>query len=169
MVFLMSSADLFPRLNDEGSSFFDSSGSVHLLYESDFAVLKRSSSQKGVFRELHRQVSPAIQVKLIRVISGKIIDFVADPEDADEVIWYSKISPKDQWVQIDDHLAHGFYTIEDVEFEYFCDGRYDESLEESYRVDQIIKQELGIQDMQLSEKDLNGKFFGMSVRPYVKN
>ncbi len=169
MVFLMSSADLFPRLNDEGSSFSDSRGSVSILYESDFAVLKRSSSQKGVFRGLHRQVSPAIQVKLIRVISGKIIDFVADPEDADEVIWYSEISPKDQWVQIDDHLAHGFYTIEDVEFEYFCDGRYDESLEESYRVDQIIKQELGIQDMQLSEKDLNGKFFGMSVRPYVKN
>ena len=55
---------------------------------------------------------------------GKIIDFVSDPEEAGEIIWYTELSSKDDWVQIDSRLAHGFYAVEDVVFEYFCDGKY---------------------------------------------
>ena len=50
-------------------------------------------------------------------------------------------------------------------FEYFCDGKYDESLEQSYRVDGIISKVLGFQPIYLSDKDLKGKPFGKSVRP----
>ena len=162
----MTSCELFPRLNQKSSSFSDDRGAVNILYESEQAVLKRSSSKKGVLRGLHRQVSPALQVKIIRIVSGSIIDFVANPEDPNELIWYAEISPKDEWVRIDSHLAHGFYAIEDVVFEYFCDGRYDESLEESYRIDGIVKKELGLRDMILSEKDLTGRLFGKSLRPF---
>jgi dTDP-4-dehydrorhamnose 3,5-epimerase len=162
----MSRQDLFANLNKGATTFSDGRGSINILYESDTAVLKRSSSKKGVFRGLHRQIAPSEQIKIIRVISGKIIDFVADPEEPGEIIWYTELSPEDDWIQIDGHLAHGFYAVEDVVFEYFCDGVYDELLEQSYRVDGIVSEALGLQPIYLSDKDVKGKPFGKSVRPY---
>lgn len=149
------------------ATFSDFRGSISVLYESDTAVLKRSSSKKGVLRGLHRQISPSEQVKIIRVISGKIIDFVSNPEEAEEIIWYTELCPEDDWVNISGHLAHGFYALEDVVFEYFCDGKYDELLEESYRVDRIISETLGLNPIFLSNKDRKGKPFGKSVRPLL--
>ena len=165
----MSNGGLFSNLNDLALSFSDDRGTVSILYESDGMVLKRSSSKKGVFRGLHRQVAPVLQTKIIRIISGKIIDFIARPEDPDEVIWYSEITSKDEWVFIDSCFAHGFYAVEDVEFEYICEGRYVDSLEATYRVDDIVKQELGIIHMVMSEKDLAGQQFGKSLRAHEKN
>lgn len=165
----MINQSLFKKLVDEAKVFSDDRGSIGILYESDTVVLKRSFSKKGVLRGLHRQISPARQIKVIRIISGKIIDFVADPDEAGEVIWYTELSPKDDWVQIDSHFAHGFYTVEDVVFEYFCDGKYDESLEQSYRVDYILSQELNLQPIYLSDKDSKGKIFGKSVRLYKRS
>ena len=162
----MSNQDLFTKLIHRATTFSDDRGAVSILYESDAAVLKRSSSKKGVFRGLHRQISPSEQIKIIRIISGKIIDFVADPEGVGEIIWYTELGSEDDWVQIDSRLAHGFYAVEDVVFEYFCDGKYDESLEQSYRVDGIISEVLGLQPIYLSDKDLKGIPFGKSVRPY---
>ena len=164
----MNNHGLFPKLTHDAVTFSDFRGSVSVLYESDTAVLKRSSSKKGVFRGLHRQISPSEQIKIIRVISGRIIDFVSNPEEAEEIIWYTELSPKDDWVKIDSFLAHGFYAVEDVVFEYFCDGKYDESLEESYRVDGIISEALGLQPDFQSGKDLQGRPFGKSVRPIVE-
>lgn len=161
----MSNQGLFTKLIHGATTFSDGRGSISVLYESDTAVLKRSSSKKGVFRGLHRQISPSEQIKIIRIISGKIIDFVSDPEEAGEIIWYTELSSEDDWVQIDSRLAHGFYAVEDVVFEYFCDGKYDESLEQSYRVDGIISEVLGLQPIYLSDKDLKGNPFGKSVRP----
>jgi dTDP-4-dehydrorhamnose 3,5-epimerase len=161
----MSNQGLFAKLIDGATSFSDRRGSISILYESDTAVLKRSSSKKGVFRGLHRQVPPSEQTKIIRIISGKIIDFVSDPEEAGEIIWYTELSSEDDWVQIDSRLAHGFYAVEDVVFEYFCDGKYDESLEQSYRVDGIISKVLGLEPIYLSDKDSKGIPFGKSVRP----
>ena len=163
----MSNHGLFSKLTHDAVTFSDFRGSVSVLYESVTAVLKRSSSKKGVFRGLHRQTSPAEQIKIIRIISGKIIDFVSDPGEAGEIIWYTELSPKDDWVKIDSRLAHGFYAVEDVVFEYFCDGKYDESSEQSYRVDGIISEALGLHPIFLSDKDLKGKPFGKSVRPLV--
>ena len=161
----MSNQGLFTKLIHGATTFIDGRGSISVLYESDTAVLKKKRTKKGVFRGLHRQISPLEQIKIIRIISGKIIDFVSDPEEVGEIIWYTELSSVDDWIQIDSHLAHGFYAVEDVEFEYFCDGKYDESLEQCYRVDGIISEVLGLQPIYLSDKDLKGKPFGKSVRP----
>ena len=144
----MSNQGLFTKLIHGAVNFSDSRGSISVLYESNTTVLKRSSSKKGVFRGLHRQISPSEQTKIIRIISGKILDFVSDPEEADEIIWYTELSSKDDWVKID-----------------LCDGKYDESLEQSYRVDGIISEVLGLKPIYLSEKDSKGIKFGKSVRP----
>ena len=159
----MTNRNLFAKLLQESVTFSDDRGAVSILYESEATVLKRSSSKKGVFRGLHRQIAPSEQIKLIRVITGKIIDFVADPDDEGEVIWYTELDSEDDWIRIDSHLAHGFYALEDVVFEYFCDGKYDESLEQSYRVDEIVSKILGIQPIYLSDKDLSGRPFGKSL------
>lgn len=146
----------FIRLLDDPLTFGDERGWVQVLYEVGGVVLKRSRSAKGVFRGLHRQLAPSLQDKIIRVMSGRILDFVTDPDDPDGVIWYREISPKTDWVHIASNLAHGFYALEDVEFEYFCDGKYDEAREESYFVADTLREALSLGDMKLSAKDLSG-------------
>jgi len=164
----MAGLGLFKRLLDAPLVFEDQRGRMEVLYESEGMVLKRSTSKKHVLRGLHHQVSPAKQSKLIRVISGSIIDFVADPEDKDEIIWWSSINPDDQWVQINSSLAHGFYATEDVIFEYFCDGRYSEKHEKTFLITNLLERELGIKDPLLSAKDLGGQPFGNVLKKFER-
>jgi dTDP-4-dehydrorhamnose 3,5-epimerase len=150
-------ADLFPRLRENAVVLGDARGRIEILFETDQLVLKRSSSAKGVFRGLHRQVAPYLQDKIIRVVSGKILDFVTDPDAPAGVIEYSEITPADDWVHIAAHLAHGFFALEDVVFEYFCIGGYNEAAEESYFVADVVRVALSLENMQLSAKDQAGK------------
>jgi len=165
----MIKTEMFTRLSERKISFFDERGSITILYESNEVVLKKSNSKKGVFRGMHRQVAPALQEKLIRVISGRILDFVTDPDDEKQVIWCDEIDESDGWVHIGSQLAHGFFALDDVEFEYFCDGAYREDLEECYRVELVLKRDLGIDNIILSQKDLDGRSFGKCVKFYNRN
>ncbi len=160
---------MFKKLTLDKERFHDKRGEVDLLYESKQLVLKRSFSLKGVFRGLHRQTFPYLQTKIIRVISGKILDFVSNPDDKEQVVWFTEISPSDDWIVIDKILAHGFYALEDSVFEYICEGEYKESYEESYRIDHLLRDELGIEELLISDKDLNGKRYGMSLQDFSSN
>ncbi|MEP3427995.1 MAG: dTDP-4-dehydrorhamnose 3,5-epimerase family protein [Hyphomicrobiales bacterium] len=143
----------------------DSRGKVEILYETDNVVLKRSTSAKGVFRGLHRQCAPQLQNKIIRVISGRILDFVADPDDPKGAIWYREITSTEEWVHIAANFAHGFYALENVVFEYFCEGGYNEEAEESYFVADLLQKELSFGAMYLSAKDQSGEPLIREVRP----
>lgn len=164
----MAIPDLFKRLLDAPLVFEDERGRMEVLYESDRMVLKRSTSKKHVMRGLHHQGTPAQQNKIIRVISGSIIDFVADPDDVNEVVWWSEINPVDQWVQIDSRYAHGFYATEDVIFEYFCEGGYSPEHEKTFLITDLLKRELGIENTLLSDKDLNGESFGKILKKFER-
>jgi dTDP-4-dehydrorhamnose 3,5-epimerase len=157
-------SDQFPRLTSEAFELRDSRGLISILHETDNVVLKRSSSVKGVFRGLHRQILPHPQTKIIRVISGRILDFVTNPDQDDDPIWYTEISPQDDWVRIAPHLAHGFYAIEDVVFEYFCEGGYNETAEESYFAAPFIQNALNLAEMRLSKKDQSARPLDREVR-----
>jgi dTDP-4-dehydrorhamnose 3,5-epimerase len=159
---------LFKRLLDAPLVFEDERGRMEVLYESDGMVLKRSTSKKYVMRGLHHQAAPAKQNKIIRVISGSMIDFVADPDDKAEVVWWSKINPDDQWIQIDSRFAHGFYATEDVVFEYFCEGGYSEGHEKTFLITNLLERELGIKNLLLSDKDSNGKQFGNILKKFER-
>ncbi len=135
----------------------DDRGHVQILYEVGDLVLKRSTSQKGVFRGLHRQIAPALQEKIIRVISGRILDFVTDPDNPNDVIWCREITPETGWLLVSSNLAHGFYALENVEFEYICNGRYDESCEECWYVAGVVRNALSLSEMYLSDKDRSGR------------
>ena len=143
----------FIVLERAADRYADSRGHLDILYEQDNLVLKRSFSRSGVFRGMHWQRPPHSQTKLIRVISGRILDFVVDPESSDRKLFYKELNALDGWVQIDAHLAHGFYALQDTEFEYLCHGAYNEAAEMSYSIAEFVSRRLGIHDAVYSAKD----------------
>jgi dTDP-4-dehydrorhamnose 3,5-epimerase len=102
---------------------------------------------------LHVQMEPSRQVKLIRVVSGKIIDFVVDMGDAAKLVHQAEIGPEQDWVKIGADYAHGFFAVEDTIFEYVCDGGYDEANEKAFSIAQWLENELELENLILSEKD----------------
>lgn len=143
----------FPRLSDTAVRREDDRGWLEVLYESDTTVLKRSFSRKGVFRGLHVQSAPSPQVKLIRVVSGAIQDFVVSMNDPGRVIHQTWLRPEDGWVRIDAEYAHGFFALEDTVFEYVCDGGYDEASEQAFSIAERLGELLNVDAVILSEKD----------------
>lgn len=143
----------FPRLSDTAVRREDHRGWLEVLYESESTVLKRSFSRAGVFRGLHVQGEPSPQVKLIRVVSGAIQDFVVSMTDPDRVIHQTRLTPEDGWVRIDADYAHGFFAIEDSVFEYVCDGGYDEASEQAFSIAERLRDLLNVDAVILSDKD----------------
>lgn len=146
-------AELFPRIEREAVRREDERGYLEVLYESGQAVLKRSFSRKHAFRGIHWQPDPSPQVKLFRVVSGAIIDFIVPMDDPARPIHHDTIRPEDGWVRIDARFAHGFLALEDSLFEYFCDGGYDPAGELAFSITDHVKAVTGIDHIILSAKD----------------
>jgi dTDP-4-dehydrorhamnose 3,5-epimerase len=131
----------------------DDRGYLDVLYEQGEVVLKRSFSRAGVFRGMHWQRPPHSQTKLIRVRFGRILDFIVNISEVPAQLHRRELGPADGWVQIDAHLAHGFYAMEDTEFEYLCLGAYNEGAESSFSVVDFLQSNLGLKNLTLSVKD----------------
>ncbi|AZQ63577.1 dTDP-4-dehydrorhamnose 3,5-epimerase [Flammeovirga pectinis] len=94
-----------------------------------FVQDNQSSSTYGVIRGLHFQKGAAAQAKLVRVISGRVIDVAVDlrPESSTygqyEAVELSAENRKQLFVPRG--FAHGFSVLsESVEFVYKCDNYY---------------------------------------------
>ena len=159
----MSGDDLFQNLSLSAPLYNDERGWLSIIYENKGVVLKRSASSIGVLRGLHWQRPPATQEKIIRVVSGEIIDFIAKPDDPEQEIFARRMSPDSGWVRIGGEWAHGFYACKDATFEYLCIGAYDESRETSLNIERVVQSELGVDEVQLSAKDRMAKSFGRRV------
>jgi dTDP-4-dehydrorhamnose 3,5-epimerase len=155
--------DIFPVLSQYSQKNEDARGSLEILYETNNLVLKRSFSRKGVFRGMHLQLPPHTQTKLIRVISGRIIDFVVEPNNISSKIHWQEIDSTSDWIKIDSKFAHGFYALEDTTFEYICDGAYNERTEQSYSITDFLEKIMGIKECVLSEKDANAQQLSVSL------
>ncbi|PIV10012.1 dTDP-4-dehydrorhamnose 3,5-epimerase [Candidatus Roizmanbacteria bacterium CG02_land_8_20_14_3_00_36_15] len=93
--------------------------------------VNESFSKKGVLRGLHFQWNPYM-AKLIRAISGKIIDFFLDIRLGSPT--FGKISGyelssqptagKNEWILIPVGFAHGILILEDSTIEYLCTSEY---------------------------------------------
>jgi len=145
--------DPFVRLDHTAHRREDDRGWLEVLYESDSMVLKRSFSRKGVFRGLHVQMAPSAQTKVIRVVSGVIVDVVVDVSDPALELKTTTLTPADGWVRIGAQYAHGFYALEDSLFEYACDGGYDEASEQAWSIADRLPEMLGVETVILSDKD----------------
>lgn len=145
--------DPFVRLDQTTHRREDNRGWLEVLYESDAMVLKRSFSRKGVFRGLHVQRAPSAQTKVIRVVSGSIVDVLVSMEDPSRELKTATLTPADGWVRIGAEYAHGFYALQDTVFEYVCDGGYDEASEEAFSIADRLPALLGVKTVILSDKD----------------
>jgi dTDP-4-dehydrorhamnose 3,5-epimerase len=144
---------LFPQPLESNERWTDDRGWLQMIHESGGMSMKRSFSKKCVFRGLHVQKAPSLQTKIIRVVEGRIIDFIVAIDDPEKTIHTRELGPADGWVRIASNLAHGFYALEDTLFEYVCDGGYDEANEAAFSIVGQLARDFGITDPILSAKD----------------
>ncbi len=133
--------DLFliePKLWRDDRGYFYESYSKKAFEEAgifaDFVQDNQSLSEKGTLRGLHAQKNPSAQGKLVRVISGRVLDVAVDirknsPTYGEHVI--AELSGENHkmfWVP--PGFLHGFVTLEDnTIFTYKVTNLYDKSSE----------------------------------------
>lgn len=147
--------DLFKLLKDDARVFSDERGEMRVLFEESDVIVKRSVSRAGVFRGLHYQDVYSPQLKLVRVIRGRVIDLAVDMFA--NRAYYRTLEESSGWVVIGTGLAHGYYAVEDTELEYICYGKYSAEHEHTYSITDFLREELQIENPEMSPKDAAGK------------
>lgn len=99
-----------------------------------FVQDNQSKSSYGVIRGLHYQLNPYAQIKLIRVISGAILDVVVDLRQGSPT--FSKVfsielsADNNKQLLIPKGFAHGFSVLSSTaEVTYKCDEFYNKESE----------------------------------------
>ncbi len=123
-----------PKLyGDDRGYFFESFNKrnleQYLPKNIEFVQDNQSKSKKGVLRGLHFQSPPYDQGKLIRVLSGKVLDVVVDirrnSKTYGEHVSIELNSADHQMVWVPPGMGHGFLTLEDdTIFSYKCTNYY---------------------------------------------
>lgn len=116
-------------LESYNSETFKNSG-IDTLFVQD----NQSFSSKGTLRGLHFQTAPYAQVKLVRAITGSIIDVAVDIRKGSKTYgkYYStELSGENKkMLYIPDGFAHGFLTLEDNTIvQYKCSNVYNKESE----------------------------------------
>jgi len=133
-----------------------------------FVQDNQAKSSYGVLRGLHYQVGSFAQAKLVRVISGEVLDVVVDLRPSSKTygksfsIVLSAINKKQLFVPRG--FAHGYAVLsETAEFFYKCDNFYNKEAEGGliYNDEHLaIDWKLDQKDILLSEKDRVQPAFG---------
>ena len=151
-----------------------------LGYKINFCQDNESKSSFGVLRGLHYQLAPHAQSKLVRVISGAVLDVAVDIRKGSPyfgkhvAVELSEENKKQLFVPRG--FAHGFVVLsEEAVFSYKVDNYYHP---ESYRGIAFNDKSLGIDwklnsnELKLSEKDIkqplfkNADYFDHSIKLY---
>ena len=132
-----------------------------LGYKLNFGQDNESKSSKGVLRGLHYQLAPHAQTKLVRVISGRVLDVAVDirrnsPTFGQHVAVELTADNKRQLL-VPRGFAHGFVVLEDdTIFAYKVDNYYSPECDRgiafndpALNIDWILKTE----ELKLSDKD----------------
>jgi len=147
---------------DDRGYFYESFNKERLLevgIELEFVQDNQSLSSKGVLRGLHFQNPPYEQGKLIRVITGSVLDVAVDIRKDSPTYgkWVSVELNADNKIMfwIPPGFAHGFVTLEDnTTFFYKCTGLYNYESEGGILWnDPDLNINWKINDPLLSEKD----------------
>ena len=140
-----------------------------LGYKLNFGQDNESKSSKGVLRGLHYQLAPHAQTKLVRVISGRVLDVAVDirknsPTFGQHVAVELSADNKKQMF-VPRGFAHGFIVLEnDTIFAYKVDNYYSPKCDRgiafddpALNIDWILNKE----ELNLSAKD--------KVQPLLEN
>lgn len=154
-----------PRLFEDGRGYFFESFSQR-DFDAQIGTVKfvqdnESLSSYGVIRGLHMQKAPYTQAKLVRVISGSVLDVAVDLRPGSPTFGRhvsAELSGENHLMfYIPKGFAHGFSVLsEKVVFQYKCDEFYHPEAEIAVKWDDPA---LGIdwripeEDAILSEKD----------------
>ncbi|MGJ0361712.1 dTDP-4-dehydrorhamnose 3,5-epimerase [Aliarcobacter cryaerophilus] len=133
-----------------------------LGYQINFCQDNESKSSKGVLRGLHYQLPPHAQTKLVRVISGRVLDVAVDirknsPTFGQHVAVELSGENKKQLL-IPRGFAHGFVVLEDdTVFAYKVDNYYSPQCDRGIAFDDKnlnIDWILNYNELNLSAKDI---------------
>lgn len=143
------------------STFKDNRG-LFIPYDLDGWDQMNISTNENIFtfRGLHYQTKP-YQTKLVKVIQGKVLDFLYDIKSGSVEIY--ELNP-DNELLITSNYAHGFLTLEpNTIFTYLVSGNYNPKSERSIvwdtipEIKSIINYTIRDNKLTISEKDKIGK------------
>lgn len=129
--------ELRPKLfYDERGYFFESFNSIlfqQLCLPEVFVQDNQSFSKKGVIRGLHLQLEPHAQGKLVKVMTGKVLDIVVDVRPSSDTFGkHARIvldATANNLLWVPPGFAHGFTALEDSIFHYKCTANYNKAAE----------------------------------------
>lgn len=127
----------------------------------DFVQDNESRSTYGVVRGLHFQKPPHAQAKLVRVVSGRVLDVAVDLREGSPTygrhVAVELSGENHRQVFIPKGFAHGFSVLsEEAVFQYKCDDYYAPETEGAVAWDDpdiAIDWRIPADDMILSERD----------------
>tara|TARA_R110000868_G_scaffold82956_10_gene234156 strand:+ start:53771 stop:54316 length:546 start_codon:yes stop_codon:yes gene_type:complete len=127
-----------------------------------FVQDNQSFSSKGVVRALHYQIGEHAQAKLVRVLSGKVLDVAVDLRKDSPTFgehFSIELSAKNQkQLFIPRGFAHGFSVLSNTaEFFYKCDNYYNKASEGGIIFNDAslnIDWHVSLEDLMVSDKDL---------------
>ena len=140
--------------------FAEKVGPVHFVQDNE------SKSRYGVLRGLHFQKGEHAQAKLVRVVSGAVLDVAVDirPGSPTYGQWHAEelTGANHRMMFIPRGFAHGFSVLsEEVVFQYKCDNFYCPSAEGAIAWNDptlAIDWRIPAADILLSEKDKHHPF-----------
>lgn len=157
-----------PRVFDDSRGYFFESWKrdefeAH-VGKVDFVQDNESKSSYGVLRGLHYQRGEHAQAKLVRVISGRVLDVAVDLRKSSPTfgrhVMVELSGDNKRQLFIPRGFAHGFLVLsQEVVFAYKVDNVYAPQAEASIRWDDEtvgISWPIDAKDVVTSEKDLKG-------------
>lgn len=166
---------LTPRQDDRGYfmlAYDEASFTEHGLTTA-WLQENQSFSKKGVIRGLHFQKPPHAETKLVRVVSGKVLDVFVDLRKNSSTYgqWDSIELSEDNYkvVYIPKGFAHGFCALTDTALVlYKVDEVYHPESEGSLRWnDETLAITWSIDNPFTSPKDAKGENFKDFISPFV--
>jgi dTDP-4-dehydrorhamnose 3,5-epimerase len=154
--------EIFPRIFPDNRGYFFESFREDWLkgqgIEENWIQDNQSFSQKGTVRGLHFQNEPHAQAKLVRVISGKVLDVALDLRKGSPTFgkYFSTILDDQRFnlFYVPKGFAHGFAVIEDAIFAYKCSNYYNKDAEGGILWnDPELGIDWGVSSPLISEKD----------------
>lgn len=154
--------EIFPRIFPDSRGYFFESFRQDWLQSQGinekWVQDNQSFSQKGTVRGLHFQNAPFAQAKLVRVISGKVLDVAVDLRKGSPTFGkhFSTVldAEKNNLLYVPVGFGHGFSVLEDSVFVYKCSNYYNKQAEGGILWnDPKLGIDWGVEEPIISDKD----------------
>jgi dTDP-4-dehydrorhamnose 3,5-epimerase len=150
------------KFEDERGLFYESYNQKLFAangFTEDFVQDNYSWSKKGVVRGLHFQYSPNAQGKLVRCMTGKVMDVVVDIRRNSPTFGQHEKFVLDSAIgnmlYVPAGFAHGFVALEETIFVYKCTDYWNKASESGIIYnDSQLNIDWGIENPIVSAKDL---------------